>query len=191
MRRRHSLTCAGTTPAVTFPPTCLAHFAAGGEGRAGGWGRWGDTGPYLGSSGCRLLVTLWAAERYQGWEAKLLPILSSLTLSADDGKDPLTPTLIPPLHAKTPWAHQGDARFIDRSHGPLSRAAKQSSTKPPLLALFGSDSSTAAGARSQLSQCSRKNGMCFTPCAGAFPGGHRIPESYHAPASRLCHYPAG
>lgn len=34
-RRRHSLTCTGTTPAVTFPPTCPAHFAAGGEGSAG------------------------------------------------------------------------------------------------------------------------------------------------------------
>lgn len=56
-RRRHSLTCTGTTPAVTFPPTCPAHFAAGGEGSAGWqsgeggqgkvWGYpalgWGDT----------------------------------------------------------------------------------------------------------------------------------------------------
>lgn len=55
------------------------------------------------------------AVRSQGWKAKLLPILSSLTLSAGDGKDSLALTPIPPLTLKTPWAHQGDARFIDRS----------------------------------------------------------------------------
>lgn len=49
-RRRHSLTCTGTTPAVTFPPTCLAHFAARGERRAGDrGGRCGGT--LLGSPG--------------------------------------------------------------------------------------------------------------------------------------------
>lgn len=37
-RRRHSLTCTGTTPAVTFPPTCLAHFAAEMRGEQGARG---------------------------------------------------------------------------------------------------------------------------------------------------------
>lgn len=59
-RRRHSLTCTGTTPAVTFPPTCLALFAAEGEGRAGGRGRqvWGHptwAAPGWGLLACKAL----------------------------------------------------------------------------------------------------------------------------------------
>lgn len=82
----------------------------------------------------------------------------------------------PPSCQRPPGHTRAMHASLTGAHRPLSRAAKQSLTKPPLLALCGSDSSMAAGARSQLSQRSRKNGMCFTPCAGAFPGGSPHPR---------------
>lgn len=115
-RRRHSLTCTGTTPAVTFPPTCLAHFAAGGEGG----GRCGGTlpGQLWGGAACLQRFGLLkgeGAERSQGWKAKLLPILSSLTVSEGDGKVPRCPQANPPAHAEDPLGTSDDGRFADRS----------------------------------------------------------------------------
>lgn len=112
-----------------------------------------------------LLLKDEGAVRSQGWKTKLLPILSSLTLSASDGKDPLAPTQS--LHSCCrPHGHTTAMHtLLTGVHRHLRQVAKQSSTKAPLLALFGSISSTAAWARSQLSQGSCKNRMCFTPCA--------------------------
>lgn len=95
-RRRHSLTCTGTTPAVTFPPTCLAHFAAGGEGRAQGQGRqvwgyptWASSGVRAACLQCFGLLKGEGAVRSQSWKAKLPPILSNLTLVPVMARTPL------------------------------------------------------------------------------------------------------
>ena len=93
-----------------------------------------------------------------------------------------TPELRPqsPIHVEDPWAQQGDA--LTGAHRPLSRAAKQSSTKPPLLTVFGSISSTAAWAWSQVSQCSHENKMFLGPWAHASSG----VTASHSPSAVPC-----
>lgn len=145
-RRRHSLTCTGTTPAVTFPPTCPAHFAARGEGRAGrrsrgaGGGRCGV--PRLGAAPCCTLGCRKVREQRapgageQSWA---------------DGEDPLAPTPGPFLVLRAPRARRGDARLAPRSPRPpdLGSRAELDGT-PSGCSPSGSVPSAAPSAGSQL-----------------------------------------